>query len=826
VAEATRLLTDATEAFVNRAPVDWAALLSRVGASPQRALFENLRTVAALRDAARSARQAPAVDHRFSLAAWLVVALASLETATIFLLLAIALGTGASIAHRVPQLVLALAFTAASVPLGRATFRDPRSLFLLATFTAAASVFARSAVTGPLVAWPAPIDGLFRGVWIEALIPACVWQFALEFPRVPRFTPFDRYARQAATASWLLGVGLFGINLALREHAGGARPLVYLLRDHPSHLFWHLLSLAVAPALVGILVRSRRAPPSERRKVARLAIALAGGTAPFLLLSGVRMALPAVDEWFTGASSAGHTWLYGAIVASLAATPVLSTAAVLADRPFALQRRRRRTSRHTAGWCTVRRAVDSQEQLAAALGRISTARGARETLDVLARELRDGVRAASVRVLIPRGDGAFADWTRDAMVLRPDGGLVTLLRETTRPLDLSCDGPLHALIPPRDRDWAAEHAVHLAAPLRGRDGVVRALVAFGPKIDGAPFDRQDRWWISTLTATGAAWDFDPYPSRPSGSGGPASTGLGEAAFECPVCGVVAEWLPLSCGCGADVTLAALPRCLDGKFLVQRRIGAGGMGIVYLARDTALDREVALKTLPALGPAAVRRLRDEARAMAALNHETLATLYGLEMWRHAPVLVVEYFPGGTLAHRLLNGPLWPLEAVALGLRLARALMYMHARGVLHRDLKPSNVAFTATGAAKLLDFGLATLVPPSASVDRTLSGGEEAVSTRWVGTPAYVPPETFRGVSPSPAVDLWALSVVLLEAVCGVNPFSTGSGGTALPDIRLRLDSRPALRAFLERALADSPGRRFQTASEFEIGLAAVAADDH
>jgi hypothetical protein len=487
-------------------------------------------------------------------------------------------------------------------------------------------------------------------------------------------------------------------------------------------------------------------------------------------------------------------------VVTLAATPILSTAAVLADRPFAFQGALRRTSRWALRWRVPRWTVRHHEQLAGALERISNARGARETVAVLARALEDGVGAEAVRVLLARRDGGFAHWSGDAMALGADGGLVTLLRQTSRPLDVSPDGALLMLLPLRDRDWVADHGVHLAAPLRRRDGSLGALVAFGPKIDGSSFNRRDRWWISTLTtAAAAAWDNGPDTRHSSRD---------EAAFECPACGVVAESLPLSCGCGADPVVAALPRYIDETFLVERRIGAGGMGIVYLARDTALDREVALKTLPALGAAAVRRLRDEARAMAALNHESLATLYGLEMWRRAPVLVVEYFPQGTLARRLVDGPLSPRETVALGLRLARALVYMHSRGVLHRDLKPSNVAFTATGAAKLLDFGLATLVAPSVSVDGSPERGVETERGRWVGTPAYVPPETYRGAPPSPRVDLWALAVVMLEAASAAK----------------RLDSFPALRAFLERALAPAPERRFQSGSEFLSGLEAVARD--
>src|SRR5262245_58492988 len=110
-----------------------------------------------------------------------------------------------------------------------------------------------------------------------------------------------------------------------------------------------------------------------------------------------------------------------------------------------------------------------------------------------------------------------------------------------------------------------------------------------------------------------------------------------------------------------------------------------MGVAYLARDTRLDRDVALKTLPNLRPDAVMRLRAEARAMAALSHESLATIYGLELWRQTPVLIVEYFPNGTLASALADGSMPVADVVRLGITLTRALASMHASGLLHRDI---------------------------------------------------------------------------------------------------------------------------------------------
>jgi hypothetical protein len=821
-AEAPRLLGDVTDAFVDRRPIDWGALLARVHGSRDRALFENL----CLLDRLRRAGRAPGADRDPPppLAVRLLIVLTFVQTGLGLGIAGVVFVSGDGVL-RGPQIVLAAAFAAAAAMLGAAS-RDPRGLLLAAVMGSAASAFARAAATPLPETYPTVLAYALRGLYPEALMPACLWQLARDFPRVRRFTAFDVLARRIAQLAWTAGTIVFILNLAAAYRIVDPAGIALLVRNDPGNGFWYLFCLMSGPAVAAIALRARRAGPEERHKVRRFAVAFAAGTAPFLVSALMRLTLPGFDRWLSTAGPGERGWLDRLIITSLVATPVLGTAALIVDRPFELRALSRARFvrgaliaamaapfawllatiyglRHLPiaevfagprGWvlfgCAAAggglllirerlfgaldrrgfRSPDHQQRLAGALERLRTARGGREIGVVLARELRRGVGAATVRVLVPAADGGFAD---PAMEISPLGAatlIVALLRDTTQLLDVSGDRRLRTLLPHLEREWLTANDVELAAALKHGDGTIAAIVVLGAKAGQARFTRRDRWLVSSLTAgAAAAWDAE------DGRG----TREGEAGFECPRCGRVAASRPVPCECTDEPVLASLPRHLGGKFIVERRIGAGGMGVVYLARDTALDREVALKTLPSLRERTVARLRDEARVMAGLNHESLATLYGLELWRRTPVLVVEYLPGGTLERKL--AATWPVaDTAALGISLARALTYMHAIGVLHRDLKPSNIGFSAAGLPKLLDFGLGGFAGPAHG-----------------GTPAYMPPEAFEGAPPSPAFDLWALAVVLLETSC-----------------RRDRDRCPiALRPFFARALAQNPGERFQTAGD-------------
>ena len=221
-------------------------------------------------------------------------------------------------------------------------------------------------------------------------------------------------------------------------------------------------------------------------------------------------------------------------------------------------------------------------------------------------------------------------------------------------------------------------------------------------------------------------------------------------------------------------------------------------------------------------------------MAALSHPNLAMIYGIEFYRGIPMLVVEYLAGGTLADRLRRGPLPWHDAVALGATLADVVDRMHGAGILHRDIKPSNVGFTAEGVPKLLDFGLARAVEAVRELDRTeparppeappVRGMVEGDATEddltgagaVAGTVAYLSPEAIRGDAPDPSFDLWGVSVVLFEAIAGVNPAKGREESPAIsalvvegvPDIRRFAPSCPeALVEFFQEALHADRTRR-------------------
>jgi serine/threonine-protein kinase len=269
----------------------------------------------------------------------------------------------------------------------------------------------------------------------------------------------------------------------------------------------------------------------------------------------------------------------------------------------------------------------------------------------------------------------------------------------------------------------------------------------------------------------------------------------------------------------------------GRYEIIAPLGAGGMGEVYRARDPGLEREVALKVLPADTLAdenARARLLREARMAAKLNHPHVCTVHEVAEADGQVYIAMELVEGRALDTILSDGPLPVEQAVRYGTQVADALAHAHERGVVHRDLKSANVVITPEGRAKVLDFGLAKqLVGEELAEATTEYGATLTVPGSVVGTVAYMAPEQLRGQAADACSDVWALGVVLYEMLGGRRPFVAETGyalSAAIlnePPPPLPEEVPAGVRAVVERCLAKAPGERFPSGERARAALEAV-----
>jgi len=264
----------------------------------------------------------------------------------------------------------------------------------------------------------------------------------------------------------------------------------------------------------------------------------------------------------------------------------------------------------------------------------------------------------------------------------------------------------------------------------------------------------------------------------------------------------------------------------GHYRVLEKVAAGGMGIVYRARDEQLDRDVALKVLPSgtlADDAARKHFRREAMALAKVNHPNIETVYEFGTQEGMDFLVMEYVPGKTLADRLTAGPLPEKEVVALGMQIAAALEEAHERGIVHRDLKPANIAITEKGRAKILDFGLAMLLRPVEEGSTETFTDSQAAA----GTLPYMSPEQLTGIPLDARADIYAIGAVLYEMATSQRAFQESQISRLIdailhqPPVAPRaLNSRISdeLQAIIMKCLDKDPDRRYQSATELLVDL--------
>ncbi|HEY7856444.1 MAG TPA: serine/threonine-protein kinase, partial [Terriglobales bacterium] len=280
----------------------------------------------------------------------------------------------------------------------------------------------------------------------------------------------------------------------------------------------------------------------------------------------------------------------------------------------------------------------------------------------------------------------------------------------------------------------------------------------------------------------------------------------------------------------------------GPYVIAGPLGAGGMGEVYRAHDSRLQREVAIKVLPAAlahDPEALRRLEQEARAIAALNHPNLLTVHDLGATPDgSPFLVCELLDGETLREVLASGPVAQRRAVDYAVQIARGLAAAHEKGIVHRDLKPGNIFVTNDGRLKILDFGLAKLVERAAADERTAVAAAvgDTAPGMVLGTAAYMAPEQARGQAADQRSDIFSFGAVFYEMLSGQRAFRGDTAADVISSIlreeppelgATNSSSSSASSPMLERALdrvirhclEKSPQLRFQSAGDIAFTLA-------
>ena len=721
---------------------------------------------------------------------------------------------------------------------------------------------------------------LFLYLYVPSFLfaPAFLWMFARECPRVHRRSRLDDLARRMVPVSVAVGFAIWvgvGVTLQLAQW-GYATASVPVVLDG-SLVALDLLTLA---AVAVVMLRAHTAPAEEVRRVVVFSagfLMLAGLSAAYNVAEAFRpgywvanyqwspavlgievMRFPGmVLLWYSVLAvrvphvrevvRAGYERLLArsGLLPAAAAVPALGLAWLVASRlerpvgalladPLAqalfaaagvlllAALGREPLLRRLDAW-THPEAADQKQGLAAATAALSRAGSVRTVRRAVTRAAKHGCGSPAVLAAALDLDTPAATFRAPgAAPLARTSAIVHMLESAAGPLRVHPADPssFFKLLPEDEAAWVVETAADAVVPVPGPGGELLGVLAVGRRFDDRLVRPVDLPFLEGLAA-GAGLALGRLSLMGPAGGSSVEASEASPAEECPACGCVVEaGGAVGCGCGSAYAEAEVPKLLAGKFQVTRRLGAGGMGAAYLARDLRLERNVAVKTLTDLS--APTGLKPEAWAMADLSHPAVAQVYAIESWRGRPFLVAEYLAGGTLADRLTRGPLSEREAVSVAGTLASALAALHEAGYLHGDVKPGNIGFTAGGSPKLLDFGLAR-----EANDPGLLGG----------TLRYASPEVLAGRPAEEADDVWSLAVVLYEMATGEHPFARPGDGPGDVTRRIRrrrvgpAGGRPGpgpqspAAAFAAALLSAPQPLRPATAAAFAAALRGAEAED-
>lgn len=747
-------------------------------------------------------------------------------------------------------------------------------------------VFSTSGALAAMQALTDAVPGLRVLAWMPLTVftPYFLGRFLLEYPR-PRPEPSARWLRATTTIAGIVGIVRVLASLAEELPAGANGPwLLHMVSGTIDHRPGPIVNYILAVLILGLSFASFNGLlPEDRRRHRRLLPWWGVLTVVFLGVV-IQMANAGPQGTFMTVTTAAERHVNGLLVLAMFTAPSLLAYEVLGGRRRALGHGLRRLvaflmsvpvllslsvvppaivavlayraqdrligdifTRSAVSWLLLsaicagllvqrrhllrlfnrwffREHYDAGETLYELTTRMRQSKGIDEMVAHLTSTIDRIFRPHRVVVLV-RDESAtqFVPLFGSAEPLSATSLLADLLTAGHGVLDTPLAGGSSPMrwLPQEERYWLVDCGAQVVVPMHASDGSLNGLIAISDRKSGRPFSDDDRQWLTSV-AEAASLTIESHSAAGIDTTAPGSVGAWRVglvqrqarALECPSCGrVESAEAPICTACGDSLVESRVPHLLFGKFRFEQRVGRGGMGVVYRAIDLALERPVAIKMLPGATPEYSERLRLEARAMAAVTHRHLAVVYGVEAWRGQPLLVCEYMERGTLTDRLATGPMSTDDVLSLGIALAEALDVIHGRRMLHRDLKPSNIGFDRTGLAKILDFGLAQLVSPT----------DEPTRPAGAGTPLYMSPEALDGGTPSTAGDVWALHVMLYEAIAGRHPFRGTDNDATLRAIRLahcpRLtptdvtgDRAARIASYFDVALSAQPQTRPQTAA--------------